>query len=108
MYRMVVHTANWIVANLVPGLLLLSGNEASNVAALLLGYVSKYLAHAAQIERAIQKGGSGTTKLSVGKDQGRMAAEIALDEEFKRVISEMKPHARLLPRQSGGVRCYPN
>lgn len=32
----------------------------------------------------------------------KMASEAAADQELKRLISEMKPHARLLPRKSGG------
>ena len=31
----------------------------------------------------------------------KMAEDAALDDEFKRVIAEMKPHARSLPQKSG-------
>ena len=43
--------------------------------------------------------------LGLGSQLGtsKMAENAGLDEEFKRIVTEMKPHARNLPQKSGYV-----
>lgn len=46
----------------------------------------------------------GYSNLNAARSASKMAEDAALDDEFKRIIVEMKPHARSLPQRSGSKK----